>query len=435
MPITRRGFLAATGFSAAAAALAACGSDGGASSSSTPSGQLEVFSWWTAGGEKDALSALVGDFSLRHPTVRFVNRAVAGGAGTAAKTELARRLKAGNPPDTFQGQIGGALHGYVEAGQLEAVDFLYRQQGWEKSFNPKLLPMLRKGGSYYGVPVDIHHVNMLWSNQKVCDNLGISSSPSTVREFLDNLKTVQSAGGIIPLATSEEWSFKQVFETLLLSVLGPDTYTALWQPGGNFGSSGVKQAVSYFAELLPYCSSLDGSLTWDQATQKLGKGQACYQIMGDWAEANLKAGSLYLTPRKDYNWAPVPGTSGIFEFEADCFTLPKGAQNRDAAVAWLTECGSLRGQDDFDTVKGAIPPRASVDASERTLYDEYQKWSLDQWQAKSTRLVGSVTHGTLVTNDWNTAIDTAVTAFLKDRKEHAFQEALAAASQKYAFHG
>ncbi len=50
-----------------------------------PTGQVEVFSWWTGGGEAAGLEAMIKVFSAQYPDVEFVNAAVAGGAGTNAR--------------------------------------------------------------------------------------------------------------------------------------------------------------------------------------------------------------------------------------------------------------------------------------------------------------------------------------------------------------
>ena len=107
MTISRRTFLAAAGFTAGTGLLSACGS--GPQATTGPNGvktSLQVFSWWTAGGELQALDALKANFNLHNPNIEFINEAVAGGAGTNAKAELAKRLAAGNPPDTFQASAG-----------------------------------------------------------------------------------------------------------------------------------------------------------------------------------------------------------------------------------------------------------------------------------------------------------------------------------------
>src|SRR5699024_1022877 len=103
----------------AAASLALAGCSGGSGDDGGDDGgnKVEVFTWWAAGTEKDALEALVDVFDEQHPDIEFVNGAVAGGAGSAAKDLLQTRLQAGEPPDTFQAHAGMELQDYINAGQ------------------------------------------------------------------------------------------------------------------------------------------------------------------------------------------------------------------------------------------------------------------------------------------------------------------------------
>ncbi|MEZ0095792.1 ABC transporter substrate-binding protein [Streptacidiphilus sp. EB129] len=437
MTISRRSFLAATGAASVAAAgtglLTACS---GTAQSSTGAdgapGSLEVFSWWTAGGEKDALMSLVDDFHRSNPNISFVNRAVTGGAGDAAKKLLAQRLAAKNPPDTFQAQAGAMVGDYITAGQLEDLTFLYRQHGWDKSFNQQVLKLIQRDGKYYSVPVDIHHINVLWSNTPICRRLGISSAPKDIPEFLGNLHTVQKAG-LIPLAVSrdpgQEWQVKHIMETVLVGTLKADGWAALWRGGGDWNSAAVTRALQYFHQVMAFAPGTGGAMSWDQVSAQVGTGKAAYQIMGDWTEASFTV-TLGLQPHTEYDWAPTPGTQGVFLFASDCFTLPVGARDRDATIAWLTECGSQSGQDAFTTVKGAIPPRADVGADERTLFDPYLQWSLDEW--KQNTVAGSLTHGVVASGAWNAAVDAAVTAYLGDSDVNRLQQGLVAAARQYA---
>jgi len=71
--------------------------------------QLEIFSWWTAGGEAEGLNALFAVYKKKYPDVEIINAAVAGGAGAAAKAVLKTRMQGGNPPDSFQVHGGAEL--------------------------------------------------------------------------------------------------------------------------------------------------------------------------------------------------------------------------------------------------------------------------------------------------------------------------------------
>jgi glucose/mannose transport system substrate-binding protein len=151
--------------------------------------------------------------------------------------------------------------------------------------------------------------------------------------------------------------------------------------------------------------------------------------MGDWQDgyfSGTKAGgNLALKPRTDYNWTAVPGTTGVYDWLSDSFTLPKGAPHRNAAVKWLGFLGSRVAQDTFNPVKGSIPARQDANPK---LYGPYLKWALTQWR-KNT-LAGSLTHGVVAPNAWATDIGTALGLFLQTKDVNAFQTALANAAKK-----
>ncbi|KUK16180.1 MAG: Extracellular solute-binding protein family 1, partial [Petrotoga mobilis] len=86
------------------------------------SGQVEIFSWWTGGGEEEALLATIQDFNELYPNIQVINATVAGGAGTNAKAVLKTRMLGGNPPDTFQVHAGWELTDtYVLPGLMEPL--------------------------------------------------------------------------------------------------------------------------------------------------------------------------------------------------------------------------------------------------------------------------------------------------------------------------
>jgi glucose/mannose transport system substrate-binding protein len=409
------------GLAVVALALPAAGYSG--KSSAAQSGELEVFSWWTGGGEAAGLTKVIGIWKKENPSIKFVNATVAGGAGTNAKAVLAQRLSANDPPDSFQGHAGSELQDYIKAGDLEPIDFLYRQAGFRKVMPKQLISQITYRGKLYSVPVNIHRANVLWFNPKVLREAGIASAPKTWGQFIAALKKADEAD-VIPLVVGEQWTNKHLFETVLLSTLGPAKYAALWKGNGSWTSAGVRTAVRRYQELLTYTNRDAASLTWQDASKLVVDGKAAFNIMGDWANGYFT--ELKKKANVDYGWAPVPGTGGVYQWLSDSFTLPKGAPNRAAAIKWLTLLGSKRAQDAFNPVKGSIPARQ--DASAR-LYNQYLKSALRDW--KSNKLAGSLTHGVVASNAWNTAIDTALGQFLQSKNTARFQAGLAAAAKKY----
>ncbi len=381
------------------------------------SGPVEVFSWWTGGGEAAGLEAMIKVFAEKYPNVEFQNAAVAGGAGTNARAVLATRLQAGDAPDSWQGHAGQELIGtYVAAGQLEPLNFLYEENKWLDVMPATLIPLISQDGNIYSVPVNIHHANVLWANPTVLADNGIEM-PTTLDEWFAAMDTLQANGMDAPLAMGEQWTAMHLFETVLLASLGPDGYNALWDGSGDWGSAEVTQALDNYAKALTYTNSDASALSWQDAGQIVLDGDAAFNVMGDWQEGFFR--ELGSVPQEGYTWAPVPGTAGNFQFLSDSFVLPVGAPHRDAAIAWLTVAGSLEGQDAFNPVKGSIPARSDGD---RALYGEYLQSAMDDWA--SNTVVGSLTHGVVANDSWKSEIDTALGLFLGSGDVAGFQTAL-----------
>jgi len=383
------------------------------------SGQVEVFSWWTGGGEAAGLEAMIKVFNAQYPNIEFINAAVAGGAGTNARAVLATRLQAGDPPDSWQGHAGQELIGtYVAGGQIEPLNDLYNAEGWLDVMPETLIPLISQDGNIYSVPVNIHRANVLWYNPSILEANNVAV-PTTMDEWFAAMDTLQAAG-VTPLALGEQWTQMHLMETVLLGSLGADAYNGLWDGTTDWGSAEVTAALDNFQKALTYTNSDAASLTWQDASQLVVNGDAAFNVMGDWAEGYFR--ELGKTPVTDYGWAPVPGSVGVFQFLSDSFTLAVGAPHPDGAEAWLKIAGSKAGQEAFNPVKGSICARTDCDP---TLFGEYLQSAMDDWS--NNTVVGSLTHGVVANDSWKSEIDTALGLFIASQDVATFQDALVAA--------
>jgi glucose/mannose transport system substrate-binding protein len=373
------------------------------------SGKLEIFSWWTAGGEGEGKEALFKIYRERFPNVEIIDATVAGGAGSNAKAVLATRMAANDPPDSFQVHAGHELiDTYGVAGVLEPLNFIFEEEGWFDVFPQDMINIISMGQDILSVPVNIHRSNVLWYNKSVFEKNGITA-PTTWDEFFtaaDKLKTA----GITPLALGDNgiWSSVQILENVLLGTLGPKDYVGLFDGTIKWNSDGVKKALETFVKILGYVNTDHAALGWDPAAQYVIDGTAAMTIMGDWAEGYFK--SKGLTPDVEFGYIPVPDTSGSFMALSDSFCLPKNIKDRDNTVEWLKLCGSKEGQDAFNPLKGSIPARTDPDLS---LYDEYLKSAIADF-AKDT-ITPSIAHGAAVSTAWSTSIGDVVTLLVTDK--------------------
>jgi len=391
--------------------------------------QVEIFSWWTGGGEAAGLEAMLGVFANDFPNVEFINSAVAGGAGTNARAVLASRLQAGDPPDSWQAHAGQEIIGtYVAANQIEPLNSLFDEEGWIDVMPETLIPLISKDGNIYSVPVNIHRANVMWTNPALLAELGVAV-PTNWDEFLAACETIEAAGKIC-LSMGEQWTAMHLMEVVLLGQLGPDGYSALWDGTGDWGSADVTAALETYTQVLQHVNSDASGLTWQDASQLVANGDAAFNIMGDWADGYFSGttagGNLGLVPGEGYGWAPPPGTDGTFQFLSDSFTLAKNAPHAQGALDWLKVAGSKAGQEAFNPVKGSICARTDCDKS---LFNAYLQTAMADWSTDT--VVGSLTHGVTANDTWKNEINTALGLFLTNSDVAAFQAALVSAASTY----
>src|SRR6185503_15669385 len=219
---------------ALAFALPACSSSDDAKSEDSGGTQsetvkVEVFSWWTAPGEAEALQSLIDLHKSRFPNARIYNAAtdpkVLSG-GTEAKAVLRERLEGGNPPDSFQTNAFELNGTYLSETPdlLQPLDDLFEEGDLGKDMVPELLADVTINEHAMAVPVNVHRENSLFYNISVFAEHGVEP-PTTMAQFLDVCAKLK-ADGVTPLAisTSQQWIISKVFVALALGQLGHEKF-------------------------------------------------------------------------------------------------------------------------------------------------------------------------------------------------------------------
>lgn len=403
---------------------------GGAASgdaASEDAGELEIFSWWTSGGEVEALNALYEIFSQQYPDVEIVNAALAGGAGQGGnmKALLETRMIGGEPPDSFQVHLGRELiDSHVIPERMEALDFLYEEEGLNDVFPQDLIDIASYEGQPYSVPVNIHRSNVLWYRPSKLEQVGVSEPPATWDEFFEVAEKLQ-AEGIPAIAIAEiEPNFSgHVFETILAATMGDD-YNGLFDGSVGWDDERVTQALEILNRVYDYANQDYLSTSWGDINDRfVADDGPAMMIMGDWTHGVLKSKGF-----TDYHWAASPDTEGLFVVLSDSFGLPKNAPHRENAVNFLRIVGSKDGQDAFNPPKGSIPARTDADLS---VYDEYQLEAMEAFG--NDRLVPSIQHGAAAKQSFVLDYAIAINNLATTRDVASTQQMLVQAAEDAAF--
>jgi glucose/mannose transport system substrate-binding protein len=366
----------------------------------------EVLHWWTSGGEAKAVQALKSDFEANGG--KWIDNAVAGGAGDAAMTVLRSRALAGDPPAAAQIK-GPAIQEWAKQGVLANLDKVAASENWDKVLPPAIQSVMKYQGHYVAAPVNVHRVDWLWVNPTVLAKVD-GKIPTTWDEF-NTLADKLKAAGITPLAHGgQPWQDSTIFETVVLGLGGPAFHKKAFVDldEATLKSDTMVKAFDQMRKIRGYVDRDFPGREWNLATQMVMNGTAAMQIMGDWAKGEfLAAGKV---PGKDFVCAPTPAPQGGYLSNVDSFAMfnVKGDDKIAGQMLFAKLLVGEKFQETFNLYKGSIPARLGVSMAK---FDDCAKASETALNAASANgtLLPSMAHGMATTGSVSGAIFEVVT--------------------------
>jgi glucose/mannose transport system substrate-binding protein len=250
----------------------------------------------------------------------------------------------------------------VSENKLEPIDDLAMREDWATQFPTPVLNTVRVGTTTYGVPLNVHRLNMLFYNRRLFAEAGLQE-PTTLDELFVVAAALE-ARGVVPFALGSKdiWTLSLLFfENLMVARHGGAFYRDFFRGDVDYLGEQVMAVVADFDRLLSYTNRDPHLVPWTKAADLVRDGEAAMTIMGDWTKGYFV--SKALVPDQDFGAIPMPGTAGTFVFTTDTFGLPKGSPDKKTALELLEVFGSQEGQKAFNPIKGSISPRMDVDSS------------------------------------------------------------------------
>jgi glucose/mannose transport system substrate-binding protein len=370
---------------------------------------VELFSWWSAPGEAEALEALIDVHRRQHPGARIFNAAAA--SGTAARELLSRRLRDHDPPDLFQEYVHDLRATVAEAaGHQRRLDDLFDELRLRELVYPEILHDVTSDGHLFAMPVNVHRENTLFFNRRLFAAHGVAP-PSTLDELLEACRKLKAAG-VTPVATAHQgWILRIMFNALAIGKMGSARYHDYFSGARVDDVGPLREAIHVFAQVLERYTNVDAGdegYGWTSAAQAVYNGDAAMVLHGDWVKGYLQ--ELGWRPDVDFGMVAAPGTRDLFLYGVDAFALPVGARNERGARELLRTVASTEGQIAFNRIKGSSPVRHDVP---REWFDSAGLATLDDLDhARIRMLVRS-----------RPAWEDAMVAFAKSHDERALLQA------------
>jgi len=320
-------------------------------------GTVEVLHWWTSGGEAKAVGELKNAFEAQGGT--WIDSPIAGGGGDAAMTALRARVIAGNPPTAVQLK-GPGIQEWAREGALNNVNDVAESENWDGVLPPVLAEIMKYDGAYVAAPVNIHRVDWMWANPQALETAGVSEMPTTWDEFNAAAEKLMAVG-IVPLAHGgQPWQDATVFEDVVLGIGGADFFReALVELDQEaLQSDTMIAAFDQLRTMRGYVDENFAGRDWNLATGMVMRGEAGFQIMGDWTKGEfLAAGKV---PGVDFLCAPTPGNGFVLNSDSFTFFEVEGDENIAGQQLLASLIMSPGFQETFNLAKGSIPARTDV---------------------------------------------------------------------------
>jgi glucose/mannose transport system substrate-binding protein len=320
--------------------------------------KAEVIHWWTSGGEHAAVVQFEKAFNAQGG--QWVDAAVAGGGGDAARTDGINRIVGGNPPTAMQFNTGKQFDDLVENGLLRNLDPLAEKYGWKKVINPVVLQAVTENGHMYAVPVDIHSNTWLWYSPAALKKAGVEA-PKSWDDFFKAADALKKTG-LIPLAQSgDAWTQWLTFNNVLIGEGGKDLYLKVLKDRdvNAVKSPEFKKVAETFGKLRDYVDNGMQGRQWNQAIALVINGKAGFNFMGDWAKGEITNDGKI--PGKDVGCIAGLGHH-VYWVGGDVFVFPKAKSKEEEAAQDLLAKVLLepKVQVAFNNKKGSVPVRSDV---------------------------------------------------------------------------
>lgn len=292
------GLLAGCGSSSSSTESAADGSTTSAQETNDGKTHVEFFNQKTE--IVDILNTLIDEYEEENPDV-VIDMVTPSDSSTV----LASRMASNDTPDVFTQWPNSAFFTQVDSGYVMDLS----DTGIMDNVQDVARDQWRYNDGEYAAEIS-YNCSGIWYNKGLFDEAGISGTPTTWEELIEDCEILQAAG-ITPFVTSAKETdiTDRQLQVFLASSMG-DSYESFEEDAGNASvdaSADYAQALNAMAEkmitIVGY--SQDDTLGTDQdsATANFANGDGAMMIGGSWLLASITSAN----PDIDIAMMPIPG--------------------------------------------------------------------------------------------------------------------------------
>ncbi|MGH1411905.1 MAG: ABC transporter substrate-binding protein [Pelagimonas sp.] len=294
------------------------------------SGTLRIISDMSNPAPRAIMEGLAADFGAMHPglevEVDIVDR-------EAWKSQIRNALTA-NPPDVINWYAANRMGPYVKAGLFEDISDMY--DNGDLPGLDAVKGAMTLDGKQYGVPYTYYQWGIYY-REDIFKELGLSE-PTTFDEEIANCeKILESGRKCYTIGTKFLWTAGGWFDYMNMRTNGFDFHMKLATGEASWTSDEVRATFANWQKLIDMGAFIDDHQTysWQEALPFMVKGEATAYLMGNFAVPHLRDGGLTDEQIDFYQFPKIADVPMGEDAPTDTFHIASGAQNKEAARAFL----------------------------------------------------------------------------------------------------
>lgn len=327
-------------------------------------GELRIVSDMSNPAPRAVMEGLAAQFGEMHPDLEIELEIV---DREAWKTQIRNALSA-NPPDVINWYAANRMALYVNAGLFEDVSDMWEDGSLEGLDSVR--GALTIDDRQWGVPYTYYQWGVYY-REDIFNELGLSE-PTTFEEELANCQVIVDSGrSCYTIGTKFLWTAGGWFDYLNMRTNGFDFHMELARGEVAWTDDRVRETFANWRRLIDMGAYVADhqSYSWQEALQFMTDGDAVAYLMGNFAVAPMRDAGL-TDDQIDFYQFPLIDASLPQGEDAptDTFHIPSGAQNKEAARAFLRFVTSADVQTEINNGEnlGQLPVNSGsgVDADE-----------------------------------------------------------------------
>jgi len=294
-------------------------------------GTLRIVSDMSNPAPRAVMETLAADFDALHPDLTIELEIV---DREAWKTQIRNALSA-NPPDVVNWYAATRMTPYVDAGLFMDISDLWDDPAMAGLSSTKGAMTLN--GAQWGVPYTYYQWGVYY-RKDIFEELGLSE-PATWDEEIANCQAIIDSGRkCYTIGSKFLWTAGGWFDYINSRTNGYDFHIALANGEIEWTDDRVRETFANWQQLIDMGAFVEDhqSYSWQEALPFMVDGEAASYLMGNFAVAAMRDGGLTDDQLDFYQFPQInPDVAPAEDAPTDTFHIPSGAQNVEAAKAFL----------------------------------------------------------------------------------------------------